>query len=89
MIGLSRLDKRANGFSYISFMPCCGQHTVLAEKNHTGIAISARVIDAKSDNTMTIGQAIILYLAYYLSGAALGLGLFWIEFDRRKTRLAG
>ena len=57
------------------------------------MAISASVVNAKSGNTMTVGQSIGRYLAYFVSTIPLGLGLIWVAFDPRKQgwhdKLAG
>jgi uncharacterized RDD family membrane protein YckC len=47
------------------------------------MALSLRVVDAKTGNTLSVGQSIGRYLAYFLS-APLGLGFFWVAFDARK-----
>lgn len=55
--------------------------------------ISAKVVDAETGNTLTKGQAIGRYLAYYLAVIPLGLGFIWAAFDKRKQgwhdKLAG
>ncbi|MGY1424504.1 RDD family protein [Lysobacter sp. A289] len=48
------------------------------------MAVSARVVDAKTGATLTTGQAVIRYLGYFVSSIPLGLGLFWVAFDPRK-----
>ncbi|MGY0556644.1 MULTISPECIES: RDD family protein [unclassified Lysobacter] len=57
------------------------------------MAVSARVVDAKTGATLTTGQAVIRYLGYFVSSIPLGLGLFWVAFDPRKQgwhdKLAG
>jgi uncharacterized RDD family membrane protein YckC len=57
------------------------------------MAVSARVVDAKTGNTMTVGQSIGRYLAYFVSTIPLGLGLIWVAFDPKKQgwhdKLAG
>lgn len=57
------------------------------------MAISAKVVDARTGSTLSPGQAIGRYLAYYLALLPLGLGLFWIAFDPKKQgwhdKLAG
>jgi len=57
------------------------------------MAISARVVDAASGETMTVGQAIGRYFAYVISALPLCLGYIWIAFDPRKQawhdKLAG
>lgn len=57
------------------------------------MAVGARIVDAETGGTPTTGQFIGRYLAYFVSIIPLGLGMFWIAFDRRKQgwhdRLAG
>ncbi|WP_457599314.1 RDD family protein [Hydrogenimonas sp.] len=57
------------------------------------MAISAKIVDAKSGCVPSKGQLIGRYLAYYLSGIPFYLGFIWIAFDRRKQgwhdKLAG
>jgi uncharacterized RDD family membrane protein YckC len=57
------------------------------------MAISAKIVDAKTGNVPSTGQYIGRYLGYYLSTIPLGLGLIWVAFDKRKQgwhdKLAG
>lgn len=57
------------------------------------MAISAKIVDARTGETPSTGQFIGRYLAYFLSGLPLLLGIFWIAFDGRKQgwhdKLAG
>jgi len=57
------------------------------------MAVSARVVDAKTGNSLTVGQSIGRYLAYYVSMLPLFLGFIWVGFDPRKQgwhdKLAG
>ena len=48
------------------------------------MAVSARVVDARTGRTISLGQAVIRYLGYFLSFLPLGLGVIWVGFDRRK-----
>ncbi|HEY0663859.1 MAG TPA: RDD family protein, partial [Thiobacillaceae bacterium] len=48
------------------------------------MAVSARVVDAATGNTMSVGQSIGRYLAYIVSTLPLGLGLFWVAWDAKK-----
>ena len=48
------------------------------------MAISARIVDARTGNKPSSGQFIRRYFAYFLSSLPLGLGFFWIAWDRRK-----
>ena len=47
-------------------------------------ALSLRVLDAGSGESLSVGQSIGRYLAYFVSIVPLGLGLFWVGFDSRK-----
>jgi uncharacterized RDD family membrane protein YckC len=55
--------------------------------------VSARVVDAKTGNSLSVGQSIGRYLAYFVSTIPLCLGFLWIAFDPRKQgwhdKLAG
>ena len=57
------------------------------------IAVSARVVDARTGDTMTLRQSIVRYLGYFVSTIPFGLGLIWVAFDSRKQgwhdKLAG
>lgn len=57
------------------------------------MAVSARIVDAKTGATPSVGQSIGRYFAYILSSIPLGLGFLWVAFDRRKQawhdKLAG
>ena len=57
------------------------------------MAISARIVDARTGGKPTTGQLIGRYLAYYVSTIPLFLGLIWVAFDPRKQgwhdKLAG
>ncbi len=57
------------------------------------MAVSAKVVDAKTGNTMSVSQAIGRYFAYYVSLIPLGLGFIWVAFDSKKQgwhdKLAG
>lgn len=48
------------------------------------MAISARIVDARTGNNPSTGQLLIRYLGYFVSSIPLGLGLFWVAFDARK-----
>jgi len=57
------------------------------------MALSVRVVDATTGNTLTIGQCIGRYLGYFVSTIPFGLGLIWVAFDPKKQgwhdKLAG
>ncbi|QOL51648.1 RDD family protein [Massilia litorea] len=57
------------------------------------MAISAQVVDARTGNKPSTGQAIGRYLGYYVSTIPFGLGLIWVAFDPKKQgwhdKLAG
>lgn len=48
------------------------------------MAISAEVVDAKTGGTITVGQAMLRYIGYFIAGIPLGLGIWWVAFDRKK-----
>ena len=47
-------------------------------------ALSLRVLDADTGKSLSVGQSIGRYLAYFVSIIPLGLGLIWVGFDGRK-----
>jgi uncharacterized RDD family membrane protein YckC len=57
------------------------------------MAISARIVDAKTGQPATTGQCIGRYLGYFVSIIPLCAGLVWVAFDSRKQgwhdKLAG
>ncbi len=57
------------------------------------MVFSARVVDAKTGNTLTVAQSIGRYLGYFVSTVPFGLGLLWVAFDPKKQgwhdKLAG
>ena len=48
------------------------------------MAISARIVDAKTGAEASTRQLVIRYLGYYVSTIPLCLGLLWVAFDPRK-----
>ena len=48
------------------------------------MAISARIVDAKTGGQATTRQLVIRYLGYYVSLIPFGLGILWVAFDPRK-----
>ena len=57
------------------------------------MAVSARVVDARTGANPTTAQCIGRYFAYIPSVLVLGIGLLWVAFDSRKQgwhdKLAG
>lgn len=57
------------------------------------LAVSARVVDATTGNSISVGQAIGRYVAYFVAALPLGLGIFWVAMDPKKQgwhdKLAG
>jgi uncharacterized RDD family membrane protein YckC len=57
------------------------------------MAMSLRIVDADTGVSLTFGQSVGRYLAYFVSILPLGLGLIWVAFDKRKQawhdKLAG
>ncbi len=48
------------------------------------LALSLRVVDAHTGETLTLWQSIGRYFAYFASMLPLGLGLLWVGIDARK-----
>ena len=48
------------------------------------MAVAAQVVDAKTGNTMSVGQSMLRYLGYFIAALPFGLGLIWVAFDSRK-----
>ena len=48
------------------------------------MAIKAQVVDAQTGHSISVGQAMLRYLGYFLAILPLGLGIFWVTFDSRK-----
>lgn len=57
------------------------------------MAISARIVDAKTGDKPSTAQMLGRYLGYFVSAMPFCLGLFWVGFDPRKQgwhdKLAG
>ncbi|MFM7626298.1 MAG: RDD family protein [Gammaproteobacteria bacterium] len=48
------------------------------------MVVAARVVDAKTGKTISVGQAVGRYLGYIVAIIPFGLGLLWVVFDRKK-----
>ncbi len=48
------------------------------------MAIHARVVDARTGGPLSVSQAIVRYLGYFVSTIPLCLGLVWVALDARK-----
>lgn len=48
------------------------------------MAVGARVVDARTGATLTLGQAVLRYVGYFISALPLMLGYIWVGFDSRK-----
>jgi uncharacterized RDD family membrane protein YckC len=46
--------------------------------------IRARIVDADTFGKPSAGRMIVRYLGYYVSLFTLGLGFFWVGWDKRK-----
>lgn len=57
---------------------------ILKQATPGKMAISARIVDATTGEAASSVQLIIRYFSYFISMLPLGLGLFWIAFDKRK-----
>jgi uncharacterized RDD family membrane protein YckC len=57
------------------------------------MALSIRIVDAKTGGPMSVGQIIGRYFAYFVSVLPLCIGFLWIAFDPKKQgwhdKLAG
>ncbi len=57
------------------------------------MTISSKIVDAQSGRQPSTGQFIGRYLAFFIAGLPLGLGIIWVAFDKRKQgwhdKLAG
>jgi uncharacterized RDD family membrane protein YckC len=57
------------------------------------MAVSAKIVDARTGGALSVGQSIGRYLGYFVSTVPLCLGLIWVAFDKRKQgwhdKLAG
>ena len=48
------------------------------------LILGCHVVDAKTREAMTAGQAILRYVSYFVSTIPLGLGFLWVAWDKRK-----
>jgi len=48
------------------------------------LVLGCHVVDAKTQQAMNPGQAVLRYVSYFVSMLPLGLGFFWIAWDKRK-----
>ena len=48
------------------------------------MAVSTKVVDAKTGANITASQSLIRYIGYYISIIPLGLGILWVGWDKRK-----
>lgn len=46
--------------------------------------LGLKVLDAKTGNLLTIGQALLRYAGYILSSLIFCLGYIWVGFDKKK-----
>jgi len=46
--------------------------------------LKLKVVDAKTGGPLTVGQAIIRYIGYFVSSIPLCIGLIWVGIDARK-----
>ena len=57
------------------------------------LALGVTVVDAMTGKTLSVGQSIGRYFAYFVSLIPLGLGIFWVALDKKKQgwhdKLAG
>ncbi|WP_457003437.1 MULTISPECIES: RDD family protein [unclassified Luteimonas] len=48
------------------------------------MAVKAQVVDARTGSSLTVGQAILRYVAYFVATLPLLIGIIWVAFDPRK-----
>lgn len=48
------------------------------------MAMGAKIVDATTGKEPTTGQFLIRYVGYFVGGIPLGVGIFWVAFDRKK-----
>ncbi len=48
------------------------------------LLLGCQVLDARTLQAVTLGQALLRYVGYFVSILTLGLGFFWIAWDSRK-----
>ena len=48
------------------------------------MAVSARVVDARTGRSLTLGQSLLRYAGYFVALLPVGLGILWVAFDARK-----
>jgi uncharacterized RDD family membrane protein YckC len=48
------------------------------------MAIGAHIVDADTGNPMTMSQAGVRYIGYFVAALPLFLGLLWVAFDARR-----
>ena len=48
------------------------------------LLMGCHVVDAKTRQHLKLGQAILRYVAYFISAIPLFLGFFWVAWDKRK-----
>ncbi len=48
------------------------------------MAMSAKIVDAKTGKEPSLGQYIVRYLSYFVSVLPLCLGFLWVAFDSKK-----
>ncbi len=48
------------------------------------LLLGCHVVDAETQQPLTLVQALVRYLGYFVSLIPLGLGFFWILWDKRR-----
>ncbi len=46
--------------------------------------VDCEIVDARSGGAISLKQALLRYIGYYLSALPLGLGFLWMVWDKRK-----
>lgn len=85
-LGSERLISGPADFLISWVLPAIGAVWFWTKKQATPgkMAFSLHVVDADSGESLSIGQSIGRYLAYFASAIPLGFGLIWVGFDSRK-----
>lgn len=88
VLGPGYANARFLSFEWVIQNFLCMVITVALWVRYTGtpgkLLMGCQVMDAQSGRPVTVRQAILRYLGYYVSALALGLGFFWIMWDKHK-----
>jgi uncharacterized RDD family membrane protein YckC len=48
------------------------------------MVVGARIVDAESGSTISVGKGVARYIGYFISMLGLCIGFFWVGFDPKK-----